>query len=66
MAGGVLVHNTEWQPYQDADSPDRVDALVYAATELLTRAAPASVASPTHLRLIRGRIERESTAEQAG
>lgn len=41
---------TEWQPYEDTDSPDRVDALVYACTELLNAAAPATITSPTALR----------------
>ncbi len=40
----------EWRPYEDADSPDRVDALVYAATELMRGSQPATVASPTSLR----------------
>lgn len=42
---------TEWVPF-DGDSPDRVDALVYACLELVDRAGPASIASP--LRLIVG------------
>jgi phage terminase large subunit-like protein len=41
---------TEWQPYEDADSPDRVDALVYACTELMRGGGAASVTSPTSLR----------------
>lgn len=41
---------TEWRPYEDSDSPDRVDALVYSATELLRGSTPAAVASPTSLR----------------
>ena len=45
---------TEWQPYVDTDSPDRVDALVYACGELVRGAAPASVANPTNLRIVRG------------
>lgn len=44
---------TEWVPWE-GDSPDRVDALVYACTELLKNAAPASVASPVNLRLVQG------------
>ena len=45
---------TEWQPYVDTDSPDRVGALVYACRELVRGAAPASVANPTNLRIVRG------------
>jgi phage terminase large subunit-like protein len=45
---------TEWVPYEDTDSPDRVDALVYACTELLRGAAPATVGNPTKLQLVRG------------
>jgi len=41
---------TEWQPYEDKDSPDRVDALVYAATECLRGAQPAQVSNPANLR----------------
>lgn len=41
---------TEWQPYEDDDSPDRVDALVYAATELMRGALPAAVSNPARLR----------------
>lgn len=42
---------TEWVPF-DGDSPDRVDALVYACLELVDRAGPVSIASP--LRLVAG------------
>ena len=45
---------TEWVPYEDTDSPDRVDALVYAITDLAKGGGAASVASPTSLRLVRG------------
>jgi phage terminase large subunit-like protein len=41
---------TEWVPYEDTDSPDRVDALVYAVTKLAKGAVPAGVSSPTNLR----------------
>ncbi|HEY6416843.1 MAG TPA: hypothetical protein VIX41_11410, partial [Acidimicrobiales bacterium] len=41
---------TTWQPYEDRDSPDRVDALVHAATSLLGRRVAASVATPAQLR----------------
>jgi len=47
---------TEWQPYVDTDSPDRVDALVYACTELVRGAAPATLGDPTKLRLVRGGV----------
>ena len=30
FANGVLVHNTTWVPDEGDDSPDRLDALVYA------------------------------------
>lgn len=43
---------TEWVPYE-GDSPDRVDALVYAITELAKGAVPAAVANPARLRLVR-------------
>ena len=42
---------TEWVPYEDRDSPDRVDALVYAITSLALKGGPAAVSSPVHLRL---------------
>lgn len=45
---------TEWVPAEDPDSPDRVDALVYACTELLKNAVPAAVATPAKLRIVRG------------
>lgn len=41
---------TEWVPHETRDSPDRVDALVFAITELtLKRRKKASVASPVEL-----------------
>jgi len=40
---------TEWVPYEDTDSPDRVDALVYAVTQLAKALVPASIGSPTNL-----------------
>lgn len=52
FANGVLVHNTEWVPSESSDSPDRVDALVFAATELTKHRQPASIASPAHLRAV--------------
>jgi phage terminase large subunit-like protein len=33
-ANGILVHNCDWNPQTDSDSPDRMDALVWALTEL--------------------------------
>lgn len=49
---------TEWVPYEDPDSPDRLDALVYAITELDRGARPASISSP--LRLVRGGPDAQS------
>jgi hypothetical protein len=41
---------TEWVPHESRDSPDRIDALVFAVTELAGRAGKmATVASPTKL-----------------
>jgi phage terminase large subunit-like protein len=45
---------TEWVPYSDSDSPDRVDALVYAITDLVKAQRPAAVANPANLRVVRG------------
>ncbi len=39
---------TTWVPGQ-GDSPNRVDALVHAATELASRSMPAQIADPTTL-----------------
>ena len=36
FANGVLVHNTTWQPELSKKSPDRLDAMVYAALAVLT------------------------------
>ena len=41
---------TSWQPYEDRESPDRVDALVHACTALLGRRATTTVESPSALR----------------
>jgi phage terminase large subunit-like protein len=41
---------TTWQPYEDRDSPDRVDALVHGMTELAGKARTADVATPSALR----------------
>jgi phage terminase large subunit-like protein len=46
FANGVLVHNTTWVPGR-SDSPNRLDALVHAATELARHAMPAAIAVPT-------------------
>jgi phage terminase large subunit-like protein len=43
----------EWVP-DEGDSPNRLDALVYAITELSKGARRAEVASPTNLRLVPG------------
>jgi phage terminase large subunit-like protein len=45
---------TEWVPYEDRDSPDRVDALVHGLTELAKGRVPASVSNPARLRLVTG------------
>lgn len=43
----------EWVPHETRNSPDRIDAMVFAVTELqLKRRERASVASPTNLRLV--------------
>lgn len=44
---------TEWQPYESSDSPDRVDALVYAGTELMRGRGAAQIATPTQLPYLR-------------
>jgi phage terminase large subunit-like protein len=41
---------TEWVPYEDTDSPDRVDALVYGVTHLAKGLLPAGISSPTNLK----------------
>lgn len=41
---------TTWQPYEDRDSPNRLDALVHGATAVLGRATAADVATPAQLR----------------
>ena len=48
--GDLETQMTEWQPYESGDSPDRVDALVYAATDLMRGSTPASVSTPATLR----------------
>lgn len=45
---------TEWVPYEDRDSPDRVDALVHGITELSKGRVAAGVANPARLRVVRG------------
>lgn len=35
FANGILVHNCEWVPAQGLPSPDRLDALVWAITDLM-------------------------------
>jgi phage terminase large subunit-like protein len=49
---------TGWVPYDGADSPDRLDALVYAVTALATRPGTASVASPTRAHIVEGALGR--------
>lgn len=41
---------TTWQPYEDQDSPNRLDALVHGATFLVGRVGTTSVALPSQLR----------------
>jgi len=41
---------TTWQPYEDRDSPDRVDALVHGMTELAGKARTGDIATPASLR----------------
>jgi len=45
---------TEWVPYEDRESPDRVDALVHGLTELAKGRVPASIANPARFRLVQG------------
>lgn len=47
---------TEWVPYEDRESPDRVDALVHGMTELVKGRVPAAVANPARLRIVQGGI----------
>jgi phage terminase large subunit-like protein len=46
---------TTWQPYEDKDSPNRLDALVHGATELLGRNQMATLTSPAQLRRVEDR-----------
>ncbi len=58
---------TEWVPYEDRESPDRVDALVHGISELAKDRAPATVGNPARLRLVGGRLRSaDGTAQQAG
>ena len=41
---------TTWQPYEDRESPNRLDALVHGATNLVGKNQIATVASPSKLR----------------
>jgi len=50
---------TTWQPYEDRDSPNRLDALVHGATAVLGRRGTTSVATPT---TIRGRRDDDAIA----
>ena len=43
---------TEWVPSESRGSPDRVDALVFAITELQKRREKAAISSPTALRSV--------------
>ena len=42
FANGLLVHNCTWDPLNQIESPNRVDALVHGLTDLLVHAAPPS------------------------
>jgi phage terminase large subunit-like protein len=41
---------TSWVAYEDSESPNRLDAMVHAATSLVGRAAAADIATPAELR----------------
>jgi len=41
---------TTWQPYEDKDSPNRLDALVHGATNLVGKSMAATIAMPSQLR----------------
>ena len=45
FANEILVHNCTWSPQVDTWSPDRLDALVWAITELLIDNSPATIQS---------------------
>jgi phage terminase large subunit-like protein len=50
--GDLETQMTEWVPYdKNAESPDRVDALVYATVLLMQRRERASIQSPVNLQL---------------
>jgi phage terminase large subunit-like protein len=54
---------TTWAPYEDRDSPNRLDALVHAATALIGRGGTVSIATPQSLA---ARREARLRAVQAG
>jgi len=52
-ANGILVHNCTWVPEESPNSPDRVDALVHAATDLVKRErSMVELAMPPHARSV--------------
>jgi len=53
---------TTWQPYEDKDSPNRLDALVHGAVAVLGRKQMADIASPSSLRRNAESREAESIA----
>lgn len=53
---------TSWVPYTGQDSPDRLDALVYALTALSNRPGRAEIVSPVHLHLEQGGPDAEHRA----
>lgn len=50
FANGILVHNTQWVPGETKDSPDRLDALVWAVISLTTRQKGVTFTIGRHLR----------------
>jgi phage terminase large subunit-like protein len=56
---------TTWQPYEDRDSPNRLDALVHGATAVLGRKAIAQVATPDQLRSTADAAATRRATEQA-
>ena len=55
---GVLpeleLQQTEWVPDSGMDSPDRLDALVHAMTDLAVRVGPTTIGNPADLDRLRG------------
>jgi phage terminase large subunit-like protein len=53
---------TSWLPYEDRDSPNRLDALVHGATNLVSKPGVSDFASPTQLASTGQRMQQRSTA----